>query len=101
MDEDALPHVIDERLEPLADPQDVYMVMVCKVIIRIRRTRERAFDVTILSEYGYPFETYKNVIAYIEDSVVANIDELFIEALMVKYEKERGEVRIYVTHRKL
>ncbi|ADV65205.1 hypothetical protein Desmu_0901 [Desulfurococcus mucosus DSM 2162] len=67
------------------------------MIVHIKKTRERGFDASVFSEYGYPFSRYKSVMVYVDDKAIMDADEVFVEAYTVKFIEDRKEVHVYST----
>ncbi|MEM1628065.1 MAG: hypothetical protein QXP02_01955 [Desulfurococcaceae archaeon] len=53
------------------------------------------FDVTIWSNAMYPITSYINVKVFIDGRLPSEFDELYVEAVIVKYIREKAEVYIY------
>lgn len=65
------------------------------LIVGIKKVKQGLYNVTIWSAQGYPFSSYSDVKVYVDGESPGDSDELFLEAVRVKYVKERGEVYVY------
>lgn len=68
------------------------------MIVGIKRSKQGLYNVTVWSSYGYPFSSYSNVKVYVDNKVIENFEELFIEVVRVKYIREKAELHIYTKH---
>lgn len=65
------------------------------MIVSARRAKPGVYTVTLWSSCGYPFASYSDVKVYLDNSLLEDLDELYVEALEVEYIKEKAEIRIY------
>jgi hypothetical protein len=50
----------------------------------------------VYTEYAQPLTSYSDVkTVYLDDKPLGDFEEVHVEALLIKYSKERGEVHIY------
>ena len=66
------------------------------LIVSIKKSKLGIYRVDVYSEYGQPLTSYSDVkTIYLDEKSIANLDELHVEALLVKYVKEKAEIYIY------
>lgn len=68
------------------------------MIVHVKRNRDSLYKVTVWSSNGFPITTYSEVAVFIDDKP-AEDDELVVEATIVRYLREKKEVRIYTKPR--
>ena len=62
----------------------------------IKKSKPGIYRVDIYSNYGQPLTSYSDVkTTYLDEMSLADFDELHVEALLVKYMREKAEVYIY------
>ena len=62
----------------------------------IKKSKPGIYRVDIYSNYGQPLTSYSDVkTTYLDEKPLADFDELHVEALLVKYMREKAEVYIY------
>lgn len=66
------------------------------MIVSVKKSRPGSYKVDVYTEYAQPLTSYSDVKAvYLDDKPLGDFEEVHVEALLIKYSKERGEVHIY------
>jgi len=64
--------------------------------VSIKKSKPGIYRVDVYSKYGQPLTSYSDVgTIYLDEKPLADFDELHVEALLVKYVKEKAEIYIY------
>jgi len=67
-----------------------------RVIVCVKKTKPGSYKVDVYTRYAQPLTSYTNITTvYLDEKPLADFEELHVEALLVKYIKEKGEVYIY------
>jgi hypothetical protein len=67
-----------------------------ELIISVKRSKPGSYRVDVYSKYGQPLTSYSDVkTIYLDEKSLVDLDELYVEAILIKYVKEKAEVRVY------
>lgn len=86
-------HIATERYKTLCDTT---IVVSAWLIVSIKRSKPGPYRVDVYTEYAQPLTSYSDVKAvWLNEKPLGDFEEIHVEALLVKYSKEKGEVYIY------
>jgi hypothetical protein len=67
-----------------------------QLIVSIRRSKPGLYKVDVYAKYALPLTSYSDVkTVYLDDKPLGDFEEVHVEALLVKYVKEKSEVYVY------